>query len=362
MPASIDSWEIVRDPDALRALEPEWNALWERAGDAYATLRFAWCWAAWTEVAQPMGRRLHCVVGRSGGAVTLIWPFVVYRHALWQRARPLAPEVAEYSGVLVAPDALRGEHVAGAWQTLRRTARADAVLLPHVPAGTVLHTFLSTLRAPMLTQTTPLSSTRREDAADAEAVAKMFDSRSLARHRRRFEKHGEVRIERVTDPAERTRIVDWTLEQKRAWLTRTGNHELWGSTARYRDFLHAVVADERFEVFALLLKGEPAASCIARADNARFEQFLSSYDPEYKPYSPGQLLRVEAMAWAFERGLEYDLRVGEHEYKKDWTNRKSFAVSYHIATSPWGVVPIAARRAQQALSARRESSAAASGS
>jgi CelD/BcsL family acetyltransferase involved in cellulose biosynthesis len=133
---SADTWEIVGDAGALRALEGDWNALWERAGDAYATERFAWCWAAWTQVAQPLGRRLHCVVGRSGGRVVLIWPFVLFRYALWKRARPLAPEVAEYSGVLVERDALADARVATAWQMLCTTGRPDAVIVPHVPAGT----------------------------------------------------------------------------------------------------------------------------------------------------------------------------------------------------------------------------------
>lgn len=344
-----DSWEIVTDTDALCALEPEWNALWERAGDAYATQRFAWCRASWTQVAQPLGRRLHCVAGRSGGRLVTVWPFVTYRYGLWTRARPLSPEVAEYTAVLTEPGDGADARVAAAWDTLCRTVRADSILLPYVPAGTPLHALMQRARRPMLTETTPLSSTRCETLAESEAIAKMLTSRSLAKHRRRLEKIGTVQAQRVTDAARRAEIVAWTLNQKENWLARTGGHPLWHSTELYRNFLIAMTPDERFEVFALTLDGAPVASCIARVDNRRFEQFLSAYDYTYQDYSPGQLLRVEDMSWVFERGLEYDLRVGEHAYKKDWTNRSSFAVSYNVANSLWGRVAVTAREVQLGL-------------
>jgi CelD/BcsL family acetyltransferase involved in cellulose biosynthesis len=344
-----DTWEIVDDPAALRALEPEWDALWDRVHDAYATQRFAWCWASWNHVAQPLGRKLRCVVGRSGGELVAVWPFVTYRYGLWTRARPLSPEVAEYTSILLERDERTGARVAAAWETLSRGVRCDAILLPYVPAGTTLHRFMEQQRRPMLTQSTPLSSTRIETEDDRAAFAKVLQSKSLAKHRRRLQKLGELRAERVTDPDRRAAIVKWTLQQKEAWLARTGGHPLWHSTELYRNFLVAAAPDERFEVFALTLDGAPVASCIARVDNFRFEQFLSAYDFKYQDFSPGQLLRVEDMSWVFERDLEYDLRVGEHAYKKDWTNRSSFAVSYNVANSLWGRVAVAAREAQLGL-------------
>jgi len=344
-----DTWEIVTDPQALLALADEWNDLWVRAGSEYVSQRFGWCWAAWTNVAQPLGRRLHCVVARRDGKAVLIWPFVVFRFGIWKRARPLGPEVAEYTSVLVEDDEHADARVATAWRTLCRTIRCDSILLPFVPAGSRLHRFMSGTRHVMVTQSTPLSSTRCDDEADRERIARMFHSKSLAKHRRRLGDHGEVRFERIDDVSRRVDLIDWTLHHKEAMLERTGGRPIWHRTKLYRDFLAAVAAEDGFELFALTVDGAPVSTCVARVDRVRFEQFLSAYDNRFAEFSPGQLLRVEDMRWVLDRGLVYDLRVGEHGYKKEWTNRQSEAISYNVANSPWGAIAIGAREAQLAI-------------
>lgn len=346
--AAADTWEILTDPQALRALEPEWNDLWLRARDEYVTQSFAWCWAAWCTVGEPLGRRLHCVVARHAGELVLVWPFTVRRVGAWTRARPLGPEVAEYSTVLVERDARAADRLGAAWKLLCRTIRSDMILFPYVPAGSLLHGLLTGLRRLMIIEETPISGLGC-DAAGRAVFERVRGSKPLRRRRRQLAERGTLVHERVADPQRRAQLIEWLLPRKEEWIVRTGGEPIWRSLDLYRRFLVAAAADERLAVFALTLDGAVIAAFVARVDNVRVEQFVSVHDDEYRAYSPGQLLRIDTVEWAFERGLAFDLRVGEHEYKKEWTSRRGLAVSYNISNSPFGTLAIAVRAAQRRL-------------
>ncbi len=97
---------VVNDPDALAALQPEWDALFARAEAPHACQGFAWNWAGWTTTGASRHRRLHVLVMREAGEVVLIWPLTLQGQGRFTIARPLGAESTEYSNVLVAAGAL----------------------------------------------------------------------------------------------------------------------------------------------------------------------------------------------------------------------------------------------------------------
>lgn len=347
MPRTV--YSFVHDREALDALERAWNALEEQDNESFVTLRHGWCRAAWDRVGAPNGRRLHIVVGREGDDVVFIWPLVVYRQGVLVRARPLGPEVAEYSSVLVRRDAAARERIDDAWTFVRGALRADQLLIPFVPSGSLLHEVVERSEPVRRSDRTTMSSAT-PPTSDSPAYLEKFDSASIDRRRRKLARRGSLAYERVNDPARRNEIIQWTVREKARWLERTGGRPMWLSADCYADFLCDASADEHVGVFALTLDGRPLAAAVARIDARRFESFLSAYDEAYKNFSVGQILRIENMQWAFARGLEYDLRVGEQEYKREWTNRRGIAVSYNVALTWRGAAAIMARGAQDRLS------------
>jgi CelD/BcsL family acetyltransferase involved in cellulose biosynthesis len=152
-------------------------------------------------------------------------------------------------------------------------------------------------------------------------------------------------------PEQSAALIDWLLGHKKRWLDHQGLRSDWIGRADYRDFLVALAshADAKVMLFALKLDGVPIAAQLATIDPARFEAHIGVYDPQWSFYAPGQILTEHCLGWAFERGLDFDLRVGEEPYKRDWAPRSCDTTTWYIATA-WRGLPIAARRRAVLLS------------
>jgi CelD/BcsL family acetyltransferase involved in cellulose biosynthesis len=88
----------------------------------------------------------------------------------------------------------------------------------------------------------------------------------------------------------------------------------------------------------------PIAAQLATVDPTRFEAHIGVYDPEWSFFAPGQVLTEHCLDWAFERGLDFDLRVGEEAYKRDWATRSCDTTSWYVATSWRGLRVVTRRR------------------
>ena len=95
--------EVVKDPGALQALQPDWDGLYQRADRPYLSASFEWAWCAWETLAKPRGGRLHCLTIREGSRLVLVWPlFILRRHHFWKAVLPLnmtthEPKWSKYS-------------------------------------------------------------------------------------------------------------------------------------------------------------------------------------------------------------------------------------------------------------------------
>ena len=96
--------EIISDVDRFRAVRNEWEDLWSRANGHYHEA-FAVCWESWLNIAGPRGSKLRCIVGRQNGRLVMVWPLVVTRRGLWRVLRMLGPEAADYTSMLLDPEA-----------------------------------------------------------------------------------------------------------------------------------------------------------------------------------------------------------------------------------------------------------------
>src|SRR5262249_3748316 len=158
----------------------------------------------------------------------------------------------------------------------------------------------------------------------------------LRRKRRRLSEHGNLSFELVQDRDHFAVVIDWIFRHKTDWFARTKETSVWRNTDIYKTFLVAVAqtkAIEQIKVFTLKFNDEIIAARFGRISKLRVENVISTFDPAYGRYGPGQLLYEDILKWAFERRLNCDFRLGNEPHKRSWANSTSQAVTYHFVTS-----------------------------
>jgi CelD/BcsL family acetyltransferase involved in cellulose biosynthesis len=341
-----DELRTLRSAGELDALANEWDELAARCPGYFFSQTCRWASAAWRHVGEPRGRTLYCLTLRAQGRLVAVWPLVVERSGKLRVVRPLGTEGGEYSAPLIEDGPELRARTKLLWSAAAKLG--DLVVLPNVRADAPLAEMLPSAglwRAPDLAAPAPFVA--RRDYADWAAYQQTLNislRRKMRRVRRRLAEKGRYRFA-AEDPATSAALIDWILGQKKHWLDREGLQSDWIGHSDYRDFLAAVASrsDTGLRLFALRLDGVPIAAKLATVDPTRFESHIGVYDPKWSFYSPGQIMTEDCLAWAFERGLDFDLRVGEEPYKRDWAPRSCDVVTWYVATG-WRGLPVVARR------------------
>jgi len=350
-----DGVQIIKSVPAFLTLEREWRGLCNRVPDHYFTQGFDWCRASWEKIAEPRGRRLHCLVVRQDRRAVLIWPLVTYRQRFWSIARPLGPETTEYTAPLVEDGPHSAQWIAEAWRIVRKTSISDVIFLPYVRADSPLHRIISREEAavpPRIDKTSYINWDAYPDWDSYYHTLDRKERQGVSRRRRRLSELGTLTFRPMIDPHECPEVVDWMLAQKADWLRRTGRQSPWRDGDEYRRFLVALSSRTegvpRMVISLLSLDGKFVAAALSRRDNARLEGVIIVFDPAYRQFGPGKILQEAVIRWACEQRLIFDYRIGAEAYKRHMSNGECDAISYAFANSLWGkayfrLLPIWAR-------------------
>jgi CelD/BcsL family acetyltransferase involved in cellulose biosynthesis len=353
--ANIDAYEVIREPAAMFDLKPEWGELCGRSTGHWLGQTFEWARISWETVARPRGRRLLCLVARRDQRMGLVWPLVTLKDWTGSVARPLDSETSEYAMVLVEDCIDAERRVAAAWKMVRALCECDRLELENVRSDSTLGRVLSKSTAsesgfPQFLTSQDVPWVSWQGVGSWESYLRALDGeqrRELGRRSKRLAEGGELDFQPVAGPVERETLLDWMLTHKRAWLKKSGLHNRWLFSREYRAFLTESLArfapSERRIVSALKLDGRAIAAQLSSVDGSRVEVFITAYDPAYRKYGPGQLLHERCLRWAFERGLDYDLRLGGAPAKFLWSNRVSQATNYVFANSARGTIYVQAK-------------------
>jgi CelD/BcsL family acetyltransferase involved in cellulose biosynthesis len=335
----------IRSADDLASLEDEWDCLAARCPGYFLSQTFRWAQTAWQTVARPGGRELAGVALRFEGRLVAVWPLVAYRERGLRIIRPLGSESSEYCAPLVEPSDQAQCWIELLWRAA--ASSADLVLLPHVRADSLLAGVIErdgnrrfaedTLRAPYVA---------RKDHVDwtgYQGTVSSSHRSGLRRKRRRLVEAGKVTFGRES-AAGTVAAIDWMLDHKKRWLARQNLANDWIDRADYRDFLVALTAGQGalgdMALFVLKLDGVPIAAQLNSVDRSRIEFYIGVYDAEWGSYSPGEIVTEACLQWAFERGLDYDFRIGVEAYKSTWAKRSLGTVTFHVATTKRGVATL----------------------
>jgi CelD/BcsL family acetyltransferase involved in cellulose biosynthesis len=351
-------FEVVADEPGLRRLKPEWCDLFERARRRNHFQTFGWILRSWEHIARRRGQKLFVIVGRQAGRVVLIWPLARYRHLLWRAAEWIGAENAYLQDVLVedAPDA--GEWLEAAWSYV--TNRIDFMWLNRLSDDALLVPFLRRVEgAKVDVEAAPYIDW--SDWPDWETYMKRSRNLrgDLARRRRRLAEQGAVAFDVLTSVPEIEKTLDWVLEQKAAWMKRTGLRMREGGvdTAGTQEFFRAVVADAHASgnlCFATLtLDGKLLAAELGWVFQGTFAYEIGAYDPAWEKYAPAKLLIADLVRWTLENGFAiFDFMPIGQSYKYLWASREAGPTTYLVPCSPWGRVLVAWRRSRPGAAAR----------
>jgi len=342
--------QIIRSPSELSALAGEWNDLAIRCPGYFQSQTFQWAETAWETIGRPRGYELNCLTLRSRGRLVAVWPLVISRDRGLRTIHPLGFEGEDYCAPLVEPGDEADSRVTLLWQTAARSAdlavlrrmRADSLLAGKVKAGSYWSATDGAAPAPYVT-----CADYQDWAAYHATISSQLRSQ-IRRRRRKLAKRGQVFLGRES-PAGCAALIDWMLEQKKRWLIRSNLTNDWTDRTDCRDFLVALAAREDatggVALFVLKVDGVPTAAYLISVDRRRVEYYLSAYDPEWSPYSPGAILIEYLLQWAFERDLDFDFRIGGQAYKYKWAKESCDTVNWHIATGKRGIPAVARLRA-----------------
>lgn len=350
---------MIETASDLAALAEEWNGLAARCPGYYLSQTFQWAETAWETVARPRGRKLNCMTLRSEGRLTAVWPLVIYRDRGLRILRPLGFEGSEYCAPLVEPGDEADNRVALLWREAARST--DIAFLPHVRADSRLAVVLGngnhwsftegTLAAPYVARAD------YSDWANYHASIGRNRRREIRRMHRRLARRGEVVVAREGTDASAT-LIDWMLDQKKHWLNCSNLTNDWIARPDYRDFLMALVAREDavggVALFAIRVDGVPVAAQLVSVDRSRVEAYFAAYDHEWSVYSPGHLITEHVLRWAFERGFDFDFRIGDEPYKYSWSRRNCDTATWLVGTSKRGIPTVVGLRARKWASRIRQ--------
>lgn len=345
-PRAVDAgaytFEIVSDGAGLAALRPAWHSLYLRAERPRVAQSFDWIACSWDTVARPRGERLHCLVTRHGGEVVLIWPFFIrQRWGIWRDAYAATAGATEYANVLMDQRYRGGDLLPAAWSHLLASCPANLIRLRRVRSESELGRFLD---GQSITVTSVNEAPYTAFARYATWEDYLRDRtgnlrRGTNRQQRRLAESGCVTFEQVTEDALFETIVEELFRWKRDQFRDRGkeliaaspeNEAFWKRAHKLPELAEKVV------IFVLKVDGRIVASELSCVDGARVELFVRAYDQAWAKYAPGKILNAHCLRWAFERGLDYDFRIGTEPYKYLYADEVSQVLNYEIAMAAWG--------------------------
>jgi CelD/BcsL family acetyltransferase involved in cellulose biosynthesis len=324
-------FQVITDRAAFDALEPEWDALFERSGrDTQVFQTFAWCWH-WANhylpADAPGGPALAVVTARRNGRLIMIWPLVSEQASGLRQLAWMGEPVSQYGDVVMEDGADAASVLRQAWDFLTSKLAPDLVRLRKVRGDSVIAPLLAELGAmPTQQQRAPYL-----DLGSAESFAayeQRYSPRSRRNRRRlarRFAERGETGFERHCGGERARALSGIAIALKRAWLKDRGLVSLALHNPRTTDFFADVAeAAQRptgCQVSALTCNGEAAAIEITFRCKTRIVMHIIVFNLDYERAGAGALMLEETIARACGNGCRtFDLLAPDDAYKLDWAD------------------------------------------
>jgi CelD/BcsL family acetyltransferase involved in cellulose biosynthesis len=357
--------EIVTTAERLDAIAPAWEALW-RAQDGLAFQDPEWVRAWWRTDATRSRRALRIGLLWRGDALAAVLPFALVRRVGVRIFEWAGKDHCDFGDVLIHPDC-DPERLSGLWRRLMAEGGFDIAyvnrLLPDAAAlDLIRHPSAGVAFAPAGRSESNyrVGGGWPRGAAWLEAQPKKV-RQNYRRCGKLLAAEGETRF-RLLDPKEPLGpLMERFAALKRDWLARHGlRSDLYDEGSPALEALVAVLAKRGvLHLFVLECDGRPIAISVNFVQRGVMMAFVTTYDPAYERCSPGMLLMIDYILWAFDRGLEeVDFLSGGEDFKRRFASRGLELASFAAPRTPLGRLALWADGALRRFKTWREERAA----
>jgi CelD/BcsL family acetyltransferase involved in cellulose biosynthesis len=331
-PAAMDAapcaYEFITTRAAFDALEPEWNALFDRAGRGTQVFQtFNWNWHWCNHYLDGDSRRsLAVVVGRQGGRMVMVWPLIAMRVGGLLQISWMGEPVTQYGDVLVENSPASLAQLSDAWTRIVDRFKPDVVRLARVREDAAIAPLMQKLGARVTAQqqapyldlsSAPDFQTYIERHSSHSRKKRRAAAKRLARIGPAFSRHVEGR--------EAARLARAAVEMKHTQLKERGLVSPAFADQRIDGFFaDAADGQERSPgtlVYALECDGEVAALDILFHCKDRVAAHILAYAAKFQKESVGVHLLEHAIEQAIADGYRtFDLLAPADEYKLRWAD------------------------------------------
>lgn len=325
---------VLKTADELRAIAPALDALVDRSADRSVSFRAAYLLAAWTVASTNGSNQLRVVTIEEAGVLVAVWPLYldapkrVVRHlgcgcneeyAGLLQAAPGRLDVAELALSTIVPEA----------DLLEAFSLRDGDPLGDAIVRRTFH-YRGEVRSPVV-QTAGCAS----GEAWRKTKSKSF-RQGLRNARNRLASEVGAVATGVVD-ADHDAFVDWLFAQKRTWIAARGIKHSWIDRPTSPAFFKTLLAEPSSGVvgFAVTAAGQWVAGAILFLSND-VEYFVTTHDPAFARFSPGQLILDGVVDLACARGANLDLRITLDDYKLRLTDTIEERSTYRVALQRGG--------------------------
>lgn len=343
---------VLRHRADFDALEGDWNDLYARAvGRTHVFQTFNWNWHWANNFLDHAGCNceLALVTVRRQGRLVALWPLMLVHRFGLKVAKWIGEPVSQYGDALIDTTEDANEIFALSWAAISRDLGAHAVHLRKMRADAVALPLITRAHATL---------TARDDApyldlASAPGFA-AYEERYTAKARknrrrlaRRLAALGPVNTQTLGGGAAARTAALEAITLKRRSLEATGRVSPALDDPRFAAFF-ADAAEGRdhpcgCRVTRMLVGERLAASTIDITGNGTCAAHLIVHEPEFDACGAGTLMTEQWIRAASDDGFAvFDFLAPAHGYKSEWADGAVTVSDYAIATSPVGVLVVAA--------------------
>lgn len=319
--AGLDRIELVRDAARLAEIGPAWQALWRCSG-ASIFQSHAWISAWWNHLGDRKPRALRVMLAWRGEQLVAVLPLAIHRRRGLHMLEWAGRDVCDYCDALMMPGTSR-TLLTRMWGELCANTRFDVSLLnrllPDAHAWSLLE---ADCGARLKANRRQEHSTRISgEWADGAAWFDHFPKKIRQNYKRgvKFLEDGaDLRFRLLPPDADFGPVLARLSAFKRLWLTKTGQiAPLFDEGAPMLPALAQVLAEAgTLRLFALEREGEIIALSMNFVEGGNLLAFVTAYDPAFERGSPGMVLMMDYIRWAFDEGLaEVDFLTGDEDFK-----------------------------------------------
>ncbi|MBN8535307.1 MAG: GNAT family N-acetyltransferase [Rhizobiales bacterium] len=319
--AGLDWIELVRDAARLSEIGPVWDTLWRCAG-APIFQSHAWISAWWTHLADHSARELLIVLAWRGDQLLAVLPLAIHRRLGLRMLEWAGRDVCDYCDALMMPGS-SPDLLTRMWGEFCATTRFDVSLLNRLLPDARAWSLLSADRGARLRANRRMEHSTRVSGewTDGAAWFDHFPKKIRQNYKRGvkfLEEGANLRFRLLPPETDLAPALAQLAAFKRLWLTKTGHvAPLFDEGAPLLPALAEVLAKAgTLRIFVLERDGAIIALSLNFMEGDSLLAFVTAYDPAFERGSPGMVLMMDYIRWAFDEGCrEVDFLTGDEDFK-----------------------------------------------